>query len=453
MSRPATGSITPTREGRHRVRVPAEGRRVDIGTFDTRAEAELELAAAMQVLAEAPRAGLLVGDWLDKHLGQREVSKRFRDAENERAYFKRDIETDPLARLPLKAARPHDVDDFVDRLRAKGHATGTVRKVLSIVRVGFKAAVRKGLMSTNPAADVPIAADRRTVEPWTYATRDEQDALVEAARAHCAATPRLTAIPIDALLDFAIGAGLRAGELVTLRLADVSVDGDAPKVTVRYGTVPDLPTKTGKIRDVPLFDRALDGMRRWLAAMPTWVKANPDELVFVGARGGYRSEDHVLRWDDWKAILERAGITRPFRWHDLRHTCASSLVSGFWGRRWSLEEVREVLGHSDIKTTQRYAHLAPSAVQAAAREADALARVRRGGGSGGGSGEAAGNRTRVALSSLPAEPRAAFLKRWSYVRIVSGALKRRPHGHAACGAHRRTKVRHDDPGFFTLTPD
>jgi hypothetical protein len=56
------------------------------------------------------------------------------------------------------------------------------------------------------------------------------------------------------------------------------------------------------------------------------------------------------------------------RWHDLRHTCASSLVAGWWGRRWSLEEVREMLGHSSVLVTERHAHFADSAMDRAARQ-------------------------------------------------------------------------------------
>ena len=60
------------------------------------------------------------------------------------------------------------------------------------------------------------------------------------------------------------------------------------------------------------------------------------------------------------------GITRRVRWHDLRHTCASSLIAGWWGRRWSLEEVKGLLGHSSVKITERYAHLADSVLDVAA---------------------------------------------------------------------------------------
>jgi integrase len=61
---------------------------------------------------------------------------------------------------------------------------------------------------------------------------------------------------------------------------------------------------------------------------------------------------------DFRGALAASGITRRVRWHDLRHTCASSLVAGWWGGRpWRLEEVREMLGHTSIKVTERYSPL------------------------------------------------------------------------------------------------
>jgi site-specific recombinase XerD len=57
----------------------------------------------------------------------------------------------------------------------------------------------------------------------------------------------------------------------------------------------------------------------------------------------------------WKAVLKAAGIRRPFRFHDLRHSCASQLLMN----GASLMAVKEILGHESLKTTLRYAHLSP----------------------------------------------------------------------------------------------
>jgi integrase len=64
----------------------------------------------------------------------------------------------------------------------------------------------------------------------------------------------------------------------------------------------------------------------------------------------------------FREALVAVGITRPVRQHDLRHTCASSLIAGWWGTPWRLEEVREVLGHTSSRITERYAHLASAVV-------------------------------------------------------------------------------------------
>lgn len=52
----------------------------------------------------------------------------------------------------------------------------------------------------------------------------------------------------------------------------------------------------------------------------------------------------------------RAEHDRRVRWHDLRHSCGTSLNAGWWGRVWSLEEIRDLLGHSSVKVTEIYAH-------------------------------------------------------------------------------------------------
>ena len=52
--------------------------------------------------------------------------------------------------------------------------------------------------------------------------------------------------------------------------------------------------------------------------------------------------------------------TRRSWWHLLRHTCATSLLCGWWGERWTLAEVGKLLGHTSVRTTEMYAHLLDS---------------------------------------------------------------------------------------------
>ncbi|HTN83636.1 MAG TPA: site-specific integrase, partial [Sorangium sp.] len=223
-------------------------------------------------------------------------------------------------------------------------------------------------ITTNPAAAlrkrVQKATKRRardtTVELWTYLEPDEQHRLRTS-----------SAIPeADCrIILFALLTGVRQGEQCNLELADLRLD--PVHVVVRFGSK-NQPPKNGKIRRVYLSADAIDVCRRWLALLPSYAPRNPEALVFPGARDGrvskgknplIRSEIVTLptgtgrrkqkKVDLFDRHLAAAGITRPVRWHDLRHSCASSLVAGWWGRRWTLEEVREHLGHTSIASTHR----------------------------------------------------------------------------------------------------
>jgi integrase len=335
-----TGSIDETITGRFRVRITHGGERKTLGIFDTRAEADVERTIAVEITGTGADPGVLFGTWVENFLDRRELGGKIRATRSERSYFKNHIAIDPLAQIAVQNVTRLDADDFVERVECRLATRGSVLKVVQICRGD---------------------------EPWTFAELDEQTSLVAAARAHCKDTPRLAHMPIDALIDFAMGSGLRPGELVTLRLKDAHINAANPHVVVRFGSAPDGPTKTKTIREVQLFARAFDGLRRWIASLPKWCRENPQSLVFPRSGGGFRDEDHVIRWDDWKAILKRAGIDRRFRWYDLRHTCASALVSGMWGHTWALIVVRDMLGHESVTTTERYAHLSPTAIKDAAK--------------------------------------------------------------------------------------
>lgn len=139
------------------------------------------------------------------------------------------------------------------------------------------------------------------------------------------------------MITLSLDTGMRRGEVFKLRWSDV--DLDRKLVTVRGSTA-----KSGRTRHIPLTKRALEALRRWKAQQPA------TELVFPGEEG--RPLTNVKK--AWQALLKSAQIT-GFRWHDMRHNFASQLVM----RGVDLNSVRELLGHSEITMTLRYAHLAP----------------------------------------------------------------------------------------------
>ncbi len=352
-----SGTIDRIASGRYRLRMYVTGKQETIGFYDTEDEAQIAAQAHVKALDEtAPDyEGLTLLRYGEAFLTAREKHHRVRDPETDRSRWNNHVKDDLVARVALKKLTSAHVSQWLRRLELKGLAPQTRRNCLNLVRSALAEALSEERVRANVALGLRVKGKSDFV--WTYLTLPEQFALLDAMHAE------------RMIVGFALGAGLRAGELVTLRLADVFADPgeERPRVIVRYGTAPDLPTKTGTVRSVPLFGIALLAMRQWLAELPVYCKDNPLGLAFPGQRGAFRSEDHVIKWKAWKAALRKAGITRRFRWHDLRHTCASSLVSGLWGRRWSLEEVKEMLGHTTITITQRYAHLAQGALELAAK--------------------------------------------------------------------------------------
>jgi len=109
---------------------------------------------------------------------------------------------------------------------------------------------------------------------------------------------------------------------------------------------------------VPLFGDGLVSARRWLYVLPEYATTNPLGLVFPSPAGAIRNVGKPLLTNAaWKGALRSAGITRRVRWHDLRHTFCTNLVTGALGHPWPLVAVKEMAGHSSVTITERYAHV------------------------------------------------------------------------------------------------
>jgi integrase len=188
-------------------------------------------------------------------------------------------------------------------------------------------------------------------------------------------------IPERARLAYtvAIYTGLRPGELWGLRWSDVHLDGDHPRLVVQKSR--SGPTKGRRVREVPLLPPAREALRRWRGVVGRIGTA----LVWPGAGGRCHDDGYDAGWTgsyrpdgtQRPGHRELAGVRPVVQFKDLRHTCGSHLVSGTWGRAWSLHEVRDWLGHRSVTTTERYyARLVPGHLHAAARSMEDAWRTR-----------------------------------------------------------------------------
>lgn len=375
MRRRGTGTITPCNKG-FRVQIWVDGRRRSLGVHPTRTEAEAILAASVLELREGlQRDGVTLEQWGKVVLDRREL-QGLRGIAQERSRWASHVVGSELASLPVRSITRADVQRWLDvvlvsrargvRASARPISRQTASNALTILRAVLEDAVARGIATTNAAREVVLPRSRgRTKETWTFLTPEEQTALM-------VATPRHA----KPMVAFALTTGLRQGEQWALRLEDVHLEDPSPHVVVRFGSK-GKPTKSGQPRRVDLLPAAVDAVKAQLAILRTRnskkrLPPNEHDILFPSRLGEHRQPGAPPGWETW---CEAAKLGRTVRWHDLRHTCASSLVAGWWGRAWTLVEVRALLGHSTTAVTERYAHLAGTVTEHAVRATVERSRV------------------------------------------------------------------------------
>ena len=286
--------------GRYRVR-ERDGRTVrTIALVTTAAEAERIRSGA---------AGATLASEADGTLDRRELQGK-RDNRSERGRYKNHIKDDPIARVLLERMTQRDVVEWRDRLLAKGRAPQTTRNVLGLLRLLLDDCVERGLIDNSPATGVRLPRRREAPrsERWRILSPDEQVALIDA-------------VPWQErpLVAFALFTGARQGEQWNLEFSEL--DLNRREVTIRYGSRGNS-TKSGKRRTVPLIDLSF-----W-AVQEAKKRANDRQrLVFPTTDQGVRRQKGEPK--HWKMWVKDAGIVGGMRWHDLRHTCATSLLAGW----------------------------------------------------------------------------------------------------------------------------
>ena len=248
-----------------------------------------------------------------------------------------------LTSLDLQRFYKHLLDGGrVDRIEAKkkpkGLAPKTVRNIHQMIGSAYNLAIEQHLVTKNPTQG--CALPKVEHKEMKTLTADQLSAFFQEARDS----------GVYELYYLDLATGLRRGELLGLKWTDIDLDRGVLKIqraiSRQNGKVVEAPLKTkNAYRTLPLSADAISVL------MQQRRKTGNREWVFPSPTGGPMSPDSVLHM--LQRVLKRAGLPR-IRFHDLRHTCASMLLSEGYG----LKDVQEWLGHSDIKMTANiYGHL------------------------------------------------------------------------------------------------
>ena len=223
---------------------------------------------------------------------------------------------------PLEKINKFRVEQYqTNRLRG-GKKPGTVVREMALLKHLYSRAVEEGLVLTNPVKQVRFVRLDNIVT--RFPSQQEIALLLEACTEE-----------FQPILATAIFSGMRKAEVLGLRWENVDLVQRVIRVTQ---------TKSGKDRWIPINDSLMEVL------VPLKERATSD-YVFTSKKSGTRYIDIDYTW---KGVLKRSGV-QPYKFHQLRHGFASHLVAA----GVDLVTVKELLGHSDIRITMRYAHSAP----------------------------------------------------------------------------------------------
>lgn len=248
----------------------------------------------------------------------------------------------------LLTLRRSDVRAYIDSRREAGVSNATINREVGFLSAAINYARREWDWDIpNNVEGMRLKEPEGRVRSLTLA---EAQKLIEIAE-QSSRSPHLADF-----IKLALNTGCRRSELLKLRWEQVDLKADLILLEGQD-------TKSGRRRSVPLNEEARVSMLNLARFRATYC---PDATWVFAHKDGSRQES--IR-QAFRIALRRAGIA-DFRIHDLRHTCASWLVSA--GQ--PLPAVRDLLGHSTVRMTERYAHLAPDNVRAAVVVLDSVSR-------------------------------------------------------------------------------
>lgn len=244
------------------------------------------------------------------------------------------LQKENLSSWPTKAI---DIDAFLAEQRDQKKATSSISRLISSLRKFYQWLVRQNIQKLNPMLEIDSPKKRRPL-PVALTTVEVTDLLKQPD------IKKKLGLRDRALLETLYATGIRVSELINLKFTDLHEELKLVKV---FG-------KGSKERLIPISKVALSWIDSYKEKVrdPLILKVGKNtDFIFLNSRGGSLTRQAV--WQIIKHYCKLAGIQKNVTPHTLRHSFATHLLEN----GADLRVVQEILGHSDISTTQIYTNL------------------------------------------------------------------------------------------------
>ena len=232
-------------------------------------------------------------------------------------------------------ANQQNISSYLDYLHQQGKSSATASRTLASLKNFYSYAVSTGFLEASPVtSDIHVERGEKKL-PQILSGREVELLLAQPS----ASDPK--GLRDKAMLEVMYATGMRVTELIGLNVDDVNLDLGIVKCS-----------NNKKHRSIPLYPAALKALGLYMREVRIGMVSDPSENALFVNVGGVRMSRQGF-WKILKHYQAKAGIEKDITPHTLRHSFAVHLLEN----GADLGSLQELMGHSDISSTQMYTHM------------------------------------------------------------------------------------------------
>lgn len=239
------------------------------------------------------------------------------------------------------AVTEDDIADYLTHMKHKDHpyASSTIARKVAAIKSFYNYLLSQGIVQSNPTVDIDSPKVKKRL-PQTLSL-EEVERLLEAP----AGDDSPKSLRDRTLLNVLYETGMRVTEVVSIQYEDVDLQH----------SILSSPTRQGESREIPLAEDTKALLARYLSeGRPQLAKDKLEHALFLNHRGEKLTRQGL--WLIIKGYAREAGLNTAVTPHTLRHSFAVHRLS----KGADLEDIRRLLGHANISTTQIYTQMEPA---------------------------------------------------------------------------------------------